>query len=166
MKKSLGKFIVESGTIHVSDPCYDQRDGGFTISATKGEWNASVNTSNSKGIASITATLKGSKGGKWSRMSDVGVDSGQMGIFDSKFYRKDSERGTIPLPDFCTPKRLKEEGPGEEFYGACCTLTMNTFSAGTLPHGAVSSSGWGDGLYPLYVKTDAEDNVVGIQVRF
>ena len=32
--------------------------------------------------------------------------------------------------------------------------------------GAVSSTGYGDGLYPVYVKCDASGGAIAIEVRF
>ena len=78
----------------------------------------------------------------------VGVDSGQAGFFDAAAL---------------------DEARREEFsafYDDACTLTLRRASWGTLPFGAVSSSGWGDGGYECRVLRDAEGLAVAAEVVF
>jgi hypothetical protein len=49
---------------------------------------------------------------------------------------------------------------GEEWYHACCELTLGPDSWGVLPNGVVSSSGFGDGSYAVYgLKNDGGEYV-------
>jgi len=64
---------------------------------------------------------------------EVGVDSGQAGVFDLSHYWNDSV--------------APEVAPEEVWYSMCCAVTLSECSAGVVPFGAVSSSGYGDGGY-------------------
>lgn len=159
----IGKFKVESGRIIVCDPCYTPKMEA-KYSAVNGEWQASVSGTDRN--ASLTASTKGSSKYPWVKDTKAGVDSGQMSVFDLKFFRDDAEAGKTAMPKWMTPKRIKSEGPGEVFYGACCTMTSNEQSAGSLPHGAISASGYGDGLYPIYIKKNPQGKVVAVSIKF
>ncbi len=172
MKKVIGTFKVESGEVTVSDPCYDLKSIAGKWQAVNGDWKAAINLRKDGTVSSLTATLVNpGKTDKWEKTNSAGgVDSGQMSIFDSKFYRAPSEADGKPQPKWMDSKRIKEVG--EKFYGACCTLTCGDNSenlgGGVLAHGTVSSSGYGDGVYPVYVKfaNGPSAKVVGIKVRF
>jgi len=92
-------------------------------------------------------------------VADLGVDSGQMGFFDFESFKrrfdKDYDR------DGC-------------FYHEACELTLAPTMGGAIstsdlleqPFGAVTSSGYGDGSYGLYVARDADGKVVAARVVF
>jgi hypothetical protein len=94
----------------------------------------------------------------------VGVDSGQAGIFDHAYYRKDS------VFENQESKFLKEyvvhnnEG-GEIWYAHMCDRTLGEEGWGHFEHGVVSRSGFGDGSYTLYVAR-INRKVVGICIDF
>ena len=60
------------------------------------------------------------------------VDSGQAGFFESEIYRSDSE----------------------EFYDEVCEITLADEAWGVIPNGmgVVSSTGFGDGGYAVFVE--------------
>jgi len=91
----------------------------------------------------------------------IGVDSGQCGIFSKETYRNDSITEKIGLGDGdisffgvspwkeMTDGRKEEEG--EIWYVSMCSRTLGEKSWGVYDSGVVSSSGFGDGSYTLYV---------------
>ena len=95
--------------------------------------------------------------GKWEKTNyDIGVDSGQCGIFDFDSYRNDNhqiELGEGDISFFSQEpwSRDKNEEPGESWYVKMCSRTLGTEHWGTYDSGIVSSSGFGDGSYDLYV---------------
>ena len=166
--KQLGTFKVESGKVTISDPCYSKGTWcAGEVPAVNGSWKAEAELNGEGRVMVLTAGLSTAKG-KWEQTKiDGGVDSGQMSIFDSKFYLDDSEaKGAKP--------GWMEPSEGEEgyspFYSACCNLTCDENSkdlhGGVLPHGVVASSGYGDGSYPVFVKKNAKGLAVAIKVEF
>lgn len=184
----IGSFKVESRTLHVSDPCYKDLKSGVSIkSVSNGKWHAFIRHSKedswfTKGDERVGELLAFHEYGQskdkddlfvvepsWKKVGNVGVDSGQMSIFDKKFYRDDKEAEGRQTDQYADSeavqivrrhenKEPKKMEKGELFYGACGCLTLspplfdNTLSlGGTLPHGAVSHSGYGDGGYNVYV---------------
>jgi len=93
---------------------------------------------------------------------DGGVDSGQFGFFDKDFYRNDEAAKDLKKYDFGRDR----EGEGEEWYGACCNHTLSEESWGVLPQGAVSSSGFGDGSYPVFGEKDENGEWAMFEVIF
>ena len=93
MKKiQVGTFEVKSGKIRVSDPCYDKDfEKENNLDAENGEWKCKctkIDTENRVAIleAHCTDFREDSEEYKLSK-SIVGVDSGQVGIFDFEHYQ-------------------------------------------------------------------------------
>lgn len=92
----------------------------------------------------------------------VGVDSGQAGFFSMASYRNDQHPIEKGEADFsCT-----RGDEGDEWYDKMCQRTLGVSHWGSYDEGMVSSSGFGDGSYPLFVLTNEEDVVVGFCVDF
>lgn len=98
----------------------------------------------------------------------IGVDSGQAGIFSLPTYRND---------DYTQHQEHPQEGrwvygkmgtnDGDKFYDLMCGLTINTENSwGVYDSGVVSSSGYGDGSYDLYVAKNHEDKIIAISIVF
>lgn len=152
--KVIGTFEVISGKVNVTDPCYDLTESNVynvfakNLPTKNGIYCAfvEINSSDNR-IASIGAVhidyFKSdfSFNNKWERTSyNIGVDSGQAGIFDTEIY---PEGKTGEYDDLAT------------FYGKICKLTTHKRQYGIYKHrGVVSSSGYGDGEYTLYVMID------------
>jgi len=99
----------------------------------------------------------------------VGVDSGQAGIFSRESYRNDSITDRIGLGDgdisfFDNFGRPEEDG--EKWYKNMCSRTLGVLQWGVYDEGIVSSSGFGDGSYDLYVLTTPDEVVVGFCIDF
>lgn len=98
----------------------------------------------------------------------IGVDSGQAGFFESTGYRNMSLFGKdkpvchpMFLPEDVTVENYQEE----YFYGVCCNITLND-QAGVFPGGAVSTSGFGDGSYDLFVRKNQDGKITALKLVF
>jgi hypothetical protein len=183
MKKetvALGMFEVTSGALMVSDPCYELGTWcqGKLENVKNGTWNAlSVRVEVPAFWDSGTEIRCGELiayhsnidypmielEGKWELTGiDVGVDSGQAGVFCSSVYRKD-ETVTTPLWRYGRDN-LRE---CDKWYSSCCYQTSETrHHAGVINGGAVSISGYGDGGYDCYVVKDDIGQVVAVRIVF
>lgn len=165
MKKiKLGNKVV------VSDPCYTL-DGKLQqiLDVKAGEYNVSLSKhDNNDGWGIRCSVLKvvhvdsfhpSSSFLNWEKVGRIGVDSGQAGIFDVETYRNDKleikTAGTF-VPD---------NGDGEAWYGKMCDLTCGDEQWGAYDNGVVSSSGYGDGMYEVYVSIQ-NDEIVGVAIDF
>ena len=156
----IGSFKVKSGKVFVSDPCYDLNTwcAGTIKNVKNGNWVASVIVSNQrefgKRIASLIAVHESSifpYDGWVKEKFEVGVDSGQAGIYDYPEFRG--------RPEF-------RGGDSEEWYQKCCNLTLSAVSAGIIEKsGVVSSSGFGDGSYVCSTVTQNK-KVIAIKIDF
>ena len=107
---------------------------------------------------------------KWEMVEDatIGVDSGQAGIFSLPTYRNNDHIMTQEHPQDGT-WTYGEMGTddGDKFYDLMCGLTINTKDGwGGYDSGVVSSSGYGDGSYDLYVAKNNDGKIVGISIVF
>lgn len=188
-KYDLGTFKVESGELIVSDPCY--KVGTWcagSLKAVNGEWKASsygadIHWAGERYIRRVTSLIvesskDNSESMEWERTKiHAGVDSGQMSIYDIKFYRDDAEAEGRDISSWTYGKKPK--GKGETFYAAACCLTLGDYvrdesgdrqrgftPGGILPHGVVSSSGEGDGGYAVYVKKNSKGLIIAVKVNF
>lgn len=154
----IGQFEIKSGSVRVTDPCYERGTwcAGTIDEVKNGVWEAFIKMDSYDGRVAELAVFhkdipnKLVKDSNWLEQGiDVGVDSGQAGVFDDELY-PEGETG--------------EYGDEDSFYGKCCQLTIDKGS-GTLSFGAVSRSGYGDGSYICYTIED-KDNIVGIKIVF
>ncbi|MCY8549383.1 DUF4241 domain-containing protein [Bacillus haynesii] len=172
MNKFLGTFEINSDSVIVSDPCYEM---GVWCQAKidnvkTGEWLSLVKQSDegSWGIRNaeliIFHTDKMSQENlEWSKEeANIGVDSGQAGIYDIDVYRNNDCIGDIQN-EFC----FDIEKDGEKFYALNCDLTLGTeLHGGVINNGVVSSSGYGDGSYDLFTSKDDNGKIVAMKIVF
>ena len=166
-RKTIGSFECVSGKFAVSDPCYDTGVWcrGELENIKRGKWNAEVGMVDAGewGIrvgllsAQHESCDEDAKGDLTEHAAEfeVGVDSGQAGIFDATHYRDDSV--------------FSQNGAGQSgdiWYDHCCNRTLDAECAGVIPFGVVSSSGYGDGGYECVYYTDTEGLVVKIIIQF
>jgi hypothetical protein len=171
MKKN---FVIKSGKIVLSDPCYDL-----------GTWCQGVidKVKNGVWIAEIEDTTD--FGGRISRLlayhinfpttsDDIaddgellpfegGVDSGQFGYFDFDEYRSDESVQGVPRLAEQDQPIIREDEP---FYSICCDRTLTKDMWGVIPFGVISSSGVGDGLYPTYGIKNGDGEYVAFTTIF
>lgn len=171
-------FKIESGKVVVSDPSHKD---SYTLENVKiGTWQARVQYPEDSTFEDNIAVLItnhvdfdeqkfncdsiGEQLDSWDYAEfDVFVDSGQAGIFDVKYYRNDDS--------FPNDYKLKNvfknpDGTVDKFYGACCDATLSKQQWGTLPFGAISSSGLGDGQYPCFIHRNDKDEIDAILILF
>ena len=166
----LGSFEVVSGKMDVSDPCYevDVWCRGELENCKLGTWNASAIEKHMgswghricKLIAVHEDYIHASGMIREVAGFEVGVDSGQAGIFDASHYRDDS----VVSND--GHKHLFEGEEFEPWYDYCCDITFSDQSAGVLPFGCVSSSGFGDGGYDCYFWRNSEGQIVRVEIEY
>jgi len=161
-------FEIKSGKVHVADPCYEVGTwcGGYNIPAKNGTWNAEVMEVGSW-VAEFTAYHVDHEPNSVDDLLldtslDLGVDSGQFGIFDVEGYKGYAD------------------GDDSKWYYDICRVTCpawddddwnkhkNDPTYGVTPDGTgfVSRSGWGDGSYEGYFLRDEDGNVVAFRVVF
>jgi hypothetical protein len=148
-------FEINSGKVHLTDPCYKTTTwcGAYNIPAKNGKWYAIPEDGESLGciISAFTVYHEDHKLDEVTELLDydLGVDSGQFGIFDTSIYDENTSY----------------DAPG--FYRNCCDITLRYPSCGIIgDSGFVSSSGYGDGSYPGYGAFDKDNNLVKFCVRF
>ena len=174
------QFEITSGKMVLSDPCYtlDTWCMGIVDNVKNGKWVGIIEQSDegSWGVRNsmlismnVDAMTKNPNLEKELMTSgDLlpfigGVDSGQFGHFDFDNYRKDDL--AIDLPKAFDDDWADSEG--DEWYRACCYLTLETEDDfGVLPFGCVSSSGYGDGSYHTYGIKDDNGQYVGFMTIF
>jgi len=166
MIKKIGKFNTESDILRITDPCYDKTVwcSGILQNCNIGKWTSFIKYSDEKkfgnrvseniaifGDESIENVLDIINNNSWKDSGiDVGVDSGQCGIFDDSKYPK-------------TKDEIGEWGDKSSFYGNCCDITDTNELGGNLVFGVVSRTGFGDGSYVcLYSTKDDKINAVRI----
>ena len=164
----LGEFEVVSGKMAVSDPCYDTDVWcrGELENVLNGTWYASAvelyTGSWGRRIARLIAVHENYADEKMTKGQctgfEVGVDSGQAGLFDASHYRDDSV-----IPDV---KLNPDDEPAAIWYKHCCEITLSPLSAGVLPYGVVSSSGYGDGSYDCFVCRNEYGQIIRAEIEF
>lgn len=86
---------------------------------------------------------------------EVGVDSGQAGIFDYEYYTK--------YHTDCNEYSHVDD----DWYDRVCDITLAKESAGTIDElGLVSSSGYGDGGYGCWVARNRDGYIVAIRIEY
>lgn len=155
----IGNFEVLSGEVIVTDPCYDIKSGE-RLKAKNGVYKVSIEEEDgviSKLILAHTDFSPYGHSYTTKEIYELGVDSGQMSVFDIEKYKKDDwifeEKYPLDIED--------------NFYGACCYITLHSEeNAGTLKYGAVCCSGYGDGDYDGFAKINEQGEVEYIEISF
>jgi len=94
---------------------------------------------------------------------EVGVDSGQAGIFCKTGYRNDELAESITTPEINFD--ITRDGEGDVWYEKMCKFTLSDKQWGSYDTGVVSSSGIGDGGYDCLV-AKVNGKIVGICINF
>jgi hypothetical protein len=168
--------IKLSNNVRVSDPCYSDDVWCKTrlTDVYPGEYNVITETSDEGGwgerISRLTVIhrlydMESFDESNWVEHSEIGVDSGQAGIFCESSYRNDEivESITTPEMDFVLPY---DDSPGDKWYETICKFTLVEPRWGSYDTGVVTSSGYGDGGYPLEVIRNNENEIVGMRITY
>lgn len=165
--KLLGDFQIESGRVFVSDPCYDLDTECAKIvdNVKNGTWIAEIETRTVFGerVSKLVChheSVRFPNNLIFEVISkDIGVDSGQAGVFDVDHFKRDSDADDLIRE--CKDIICENE----PWYSMCCDKTLSKIGAGIIPFGVVSSSGMGDGCYVCEAAKQS-DEIVAIQVNF
>lgn len=156
----------------VSDPCYSLDTWCQTKlnNVLPGKYNVEVNKSDEGDwgvrVSSITVIHEDyNDTDDWEQHSECGVDSGQCGVFCMTSYRNDEIAEGITTPPLDRPFVLPYREDGDKWYDKMCQFTLHKDQFGLYDTGVVSSSGIGDGNYPMDVMMD-EDKIVGIRITY
>jgi hypothetical protein len=167
----LGPFQIASDKVVVSDPCYELGTTwcqGVISNVKPGNWKGLVEKTDAGDWGVRNSNIIAMHGSiedpnlTWEECPfEVGVDSGQAGIFDIGIYGKSDSVVSEPVFDAQTlnPESVK-------WYNSCCDITLADMGAGVIPGGVVSSSGYGDGGYTAYISKDSDGQVIAIAVEF
>ena len=154
-KTEIGTFDCVSGILRVTDPCYSRETwcSGTIEDCRTGKWSAEIERQNygnwGNRIVRLTVThIDGGTGPEDTADFEVGVDSGQAGVFDDAHYSGEDS-------DY--------DGG---FYDECCRLTLSKKGAGVVSNGAVSCSGFGDGGYQAFYRRDNKGKCFSITIVF
>ena len=157
MKKKikLGTFNVGENKIIVADPSYDFCDFGTLIldDVLAGKYFADITIAD-KFVTSLNICHSDYKNIElnFSLYGEIFVDSGQAGFFDKNYF-VENQGGTFS--DITS------------FYGLACVITMSPKQAGTMKRkGVVSSSGFGDGFYRVFVGRNSDRKIVSAKIIF
>lgn len=154
----LGKFTIVSGQIIVGDPCYNEPE--ICVPAINGDWLAYIEKNERIEKLIVQHVLFDSIEVVNIDENAIGVDSGQAGVFDMSYYNDDTLVHNVSW--------LSEESPlvaDQPWYSLVCDRTLAKPHAGIIPFGVVSSSGWGDGDYPVTLYK-VDDKVIKVEIVF
>ena len=155
---ALGEFNLTQPELLISDPCYEPGTWcSGSVSAKPGRWLAEVTigpTSWMRRTKALRVRHESTSADIYAEPFedsgiDVGVDSGQCGVFDAAKYEQDA---------YC-----------EKAYERICNITLNHPLAGGVlaeASGAVTQSGFGDGSYAARIRKDETGRIVAVQVIF
>lgn len=143
----LGTFMVESGKLIVTDPYYKMDKESelkiVLLNVKNGNWTASISYTPDEVVKNLFVFYGEKKpSGKWHVCDkQIGVDSAQAGIFDFKTFGRDEANQFDDVVD-------------------------SDAQGGVFSDGAVSMSGYGDGIYEVKVKYNISKKVVGVMIDF
>jgi hypothetical protein len=164
--------ITLSENVMVSDPCYSLGTWCQTKlnNVLPGKYNVEVGKSDEDAwgvrVSSITVIHEDyDDTDDWEQHSECGVDSGQCGIFCMTGYRNDEVSEGITTPTLNNPFVIPFRENGDKWYEKICHFTLCEPQWGVYDTGVVTSSGLGDGVYPMDVMMDG-DKVVGIRIDY
>ena len=177
-------MIKLSSEVYVSDPCYDK--GTWCQLHLKGllpgNYHVIVDIHETYGRNSVLritheSMLKGKDSNlRFNYLGEAAVDSGQLGIFDAMSYRND-QYPVLPAKLHKSRKKQDEwvvgeyykskDKEGEDWYDRITSYTCNTENSwGTYDAGVVTSSGWGDGFYPVYSALNSDQKIIALEIEF
>lgn len=167
------KTIKLGSTVIVSDPCYELPTWcqAKVEDVLPGDYKTTIRMSDQENWGTRVSLLGAvhkdylDKPLDWELAPfDLGVDSGQLGIFDSNGYFNDEYAQSV-LSEIEGEFGMNDR-PGDIWYDKMCALTISDEGWGSYSEGVVSSSGYGDGSYPLYLSRNNDGKVVGFVVDF
>ena len=165
------KTITLSDKVRVSDPCYDNDVWCKTMltGVLPGEYEVTVERTDDASwgnrISQLQVVHKDYKHKNlvWDEHSEIGVDSGQAGVFCESSYRNDEVAKTINNGNGI---RFDNSEDGDKWYEKMCRFTLSGEGWGAYETGVVTSSGYGDGGYPLEIVREDNGYIVGMRITY
>jgi hypothetical protein len=108
------------------------------------------------------------KNGKW-LVGRVGVDAGMVMVGDPCYLDKYGEKSSDGFEYVADEVKAQEsKGKFDYSYSGACAATLSENSAGELglSSAVAVSSGYGDGVYPVYATYNGEGRIVRLEVSF
>lgn len=167
----MTEVITLSNKVIVSDPCYSIPTWCQTVltDVLPGRYISQVNEDPETGRCAELLVIHEDYYQKhldYQEHSTCGVDSGQLGVFDAASYRSDAAAAGIKTPEF-EFSVMGDPDDGDTWYEKMAKITLGEpLQWGSYDTGVVSSSGWGDGTYPLLVSRNESDQIVAMLVTF
>ncbi len=98
----------------------------------------------------------------WEQVGVIGVDAGLCWLGDPCYIMGEdaSEKPAKTWSEFCDKLWEKEENP--DVHGA----VQWNYKMGHAGLGVTVSTGWGDGLYPVYIRRNKEGRIAEVKVVF
>lgn len=164
----LGTFEIVSGEMYVTDPLFELDTE--CVSALKnvrsGRWNAAVYMVKTGGNVERVSRLavwhedapEPDQLRKAEADFEVPVDAGQAGFFDTAHYRDSSVIDTAPAETYSDGECV--------WFDRCCEIALGPDQAGVLPFGAVSTSGYGDDVYPCVYYANEAGEILRAELAF
>jgi hypothetical protein len=178
----LGMLDI-TDAIAVADPCYFDEDGfdaslGVWLDAVPGCWYADAVLSDEGQWGGRVSELRA-----WHHEADpfcadrftswsvpapegwLGVDSGQMMAIASDAIAdwRDEEFDLVGRP---ATALLNPQHAGQLSYNGACLATLEQHAGILSRKAVVSSTGYGDGVYPIFVRKNDEGKVKSFTVAF
>lgn len=173
--------IVLGKSVDVTDPCYDAdtwcratikkvEPGTYGCYFSRNEREKRVSCCRivlESGEFAEETAARVEAGRSWRNVSDfIGVDAGIAGFFSNKPDFNDNEWDNLHN-DMCSGRiavgtRISEKAFPDAFLASKENGTA--FSNGS--DGFWTSSGWGDGTYPVYAMRNNKRHVVALEIRF
>lgn len=98
---------------------------------------------------------------KYERAGSICVDSGQVMLVDPCYIDKDFST------EWDKEAIEGKEDPGLNYNGAC-RITLSKKGCGNFAKDMAfaTSTGYGDGVYPVYVKRDTNGRIIAMKIKF
>ena len=180
----LGDFHLGGTQLRVSDPSYEKDTwcsgvvencqpgtwAGYLAYQDEEEWGLRVcmlvarNKKCRNGVNLCDRVFTSGDYIRWNSLTwedcdiEVGVDSGQAGIFDEAMYKKEDQFDSFP--DW-----LGWESDSK-WYANCCAITLSNKQGGVIPSGVLSASGYGDGSYRAFKHKNRNGQVDMVLILF
>lgn len=162
-----GRLIVNEGeTIDITDPCYDKPFRGCGIGDVKvksGEYVCNVYVDTDGVVGGLGKTPCANEiilpeyedEGEWNFLCYIGVDAGLAGCFINKPNFNDQEWEKV------CDYTYNNKNFANKIYGAILINDLSLIKC----RGFYTQSGYGDGTYPVWIKS-YNDKIVGIRISF
>ncbi len=167
----LGSYPLTTGRAYITDPAYrDDTSLRLLVKVQRGTWQAAIDLRDERDLGMrvaelITAHESVDVAAVTWQVEDfvLGVDSGTAGVFDVDHFHVDAEGRA----DVREQARRDGWDDGEAWYQS---LVMDAIESGTsnrvLPHGVITSTGFGDGGYDCYTARNKRKEVIAVRLVF